>query len=156
MNKKQKAITILQRQRNKLEKLKNPTDIDVDWVIQTKTYIDKFFGENSPQSKRLIGVPIAQETTPNFIPFLKDCIETINDIGLYKKPKTNFLYTIPEWAASLLLTLIFIIGVTVGETKLVSSIFKHKDKEQTSELFRINSPVPSASITKYLTKYKCE
>jgi len=109
-----KAIKLLEGQITKLKRLKSPMDMEVDFLIQTKTYIDKFFGSDSPQSKRLTGVPIAQETTPDFIPFLNDCIETINYFGLYKEKNKNILSTQNNWKLLAIATTIFIAGLSAG------------------------------------------
>jgi len=103
---KRKAIKILKRQIWKLNQLDNPRDVDVDFLIQTKTYIDKFFGNESAQSKRLTGVQIA--------PFLNDCVDTINNIGLYKHENKNILSKQSNWKLVVIAITIFVTGLTTG------------------------------------------
>jgi hypothetical protein len=114
MNKKT-AITILNRQIDKLKILESPKDYSYDWLVQTTTYIDNFFGLDSNQSKRIKDNPIGCSHTSNLIPFLNDCIETIMNIGLYKKPKINLLSSIPNWIIILILPALVTLGVLLGK-----------------------------------------
>lgn len=135
------AISILSRQRDKLKDLELPGDLSFDWLVQTRTYIDNFFGEESHQSGRLKRIPLGSVNSPNLIPFLNDCIETIKDIDLHKKPKSNYLVSMPNWAASLLLMLIFTVGLALGELKLISSVFNNKNPDS-SNTITLNKPRP--------------
>ena len=107
-----KAIEILQNQKLKLD---NPNILkDETWVSQTASYIKDFFGENSTEysfisnfnfkipfnqyDSKTFPLRIMTEKTLKCKKYLENCIETINDKGLYKKPKRNFLNTISDTA----------------------------------------------------------
>ncbi len=133
---KQKAIGILNRQIEKLDK-KNPKDFNIEWKVQTCSYIDKFFGGITHESKRINSAPSNSQYSPDLIPFLNDCIETIQDVGIYKKPKTNFLYSMPRnWVAMLSFPLIFTIGLALG------NIEKKNQLNDSANKTEINSSTP--------------
>lgn len=111
---KKSAITIINKQIYKLSKLEKPSHFESTWLVQTKTYIDKFFGNESNESKWFSNLSPGSKYAPDPIPFLNDCIETINHIGLYKKPKSNLLSTIPNWIIILLLPALLTLGIMIG------------------------------------------
>jgi hypothetical protein len=114
MNKKT-AKQIINNQIEKLSAFNSPSEFHGNWKIQTKTYIELFFGNDSDQfkyMKNIEGVSSAYRSDPT--KFLKDCIELIDNIGLYKKPKQNFLYTMPNWVAMLAFPLMLTIGIAFG------------------------------------------
>lgn len=86
--KKRKAISILQNQIDKLDVKEN---LNHQWTIETRTYLTKFFGQDSEQLnylKNFHWTPNVASNPEDFKPaiksFLKDCINTINNIGLKK------------------------------------------------------------------------
>jgi len=109
------AKKIIKNQIKKLSSFREPKEFDNNWKIQTKTYIELFFGNNSDQFTHMKEIRGAgNQYAPDPTPFLKDCVELIDDIGLYKKPKQNFLYTMPNWLAMLAFPLMLTIGITIG------------------------------------------
>jgi len=114
MNKKT-AIKILRKQLAKAEDPETFEIIQNAWKVQTKTYICNFFGEESNEYKWISEVTLYGLYKADPIPFLKNCIETINNIGLYKKPKANFLISAPNWLIMLLFPFIFSTGLAIGK-----------------------------------------
>lgn len=103
---KEKAIEILKRQRDKLDIEKHTND--EAWIFQTAEYIRQFFGEDSTQfsfisqfkwhvlsspwdSNELIKHWLDQKPK-EAKQFMDNCIESLNDTGLYKSPKPNFFH----------------------------------------------------------------
>lgn len=124
---KRKAIDILHKQIVKLgqDNFNNKT-----WTIQTKTYLESFFGKESEQyqyfHKYYWSLDYASRTKPKTIEMLKhtaetllnDCIDTIDDLGLKKQePKGNIISRMSDkWAVTIVLGLItfaFWLGTTV-------------------------------------------
>lgn len=101
----QKAIQTLERQRDKINDPKHPNNDT--WKVQTASHIKDFFGEKSDEyahirqfSFSVFGhTGMSKEQWRNemdmnkrrIVQFLDTCIETINDKGLYKPRKKNFL-----------------------------------------------------------------
>ncbi len=135
---KSRRIEILKQQIEKLNDEKY--EKDEKWTIQTLTYINRFFGENSPQSKYIkefkfqgyIEYPYTKEDQEkdkikqinDAKRFLHDCIEVINnDVAVLKKH--NFLerfgnnVVIPIITAAIpgLLTVGYIFGVSTTDSK---------------------------------------
>ena len=128
---KQKAITILNKQIVKLESKNFHHPI---WNIQTKTYLEKFFGKDSEQHKffhvrfwnidslRSKGITIE---TKKFVAssFLSDCIDTIDDIGLNKAdPKGNFLSRQSDRMILFWLGVLFSGGLLLG--RIIYKVFE--------------------------------
>jgi hypothetical protein len=114
------AISILNKQIDKLKLSKeNRTD---SWTIETKQYIISFFGEDSIQKDFFNGYSWVLNPNSDLdwqekqvIAFLNDCINTIRNIGLYKKEKPNFLVTLPNWIISAVLPGLFALGLLAGK-----------------------------------------
>lgn len=111
---KKKAINIINKQICKLKSLNDPKEFGSEWLLQTGTYIDTLFGIDSAQSQKIKSCSVGSKYSTDLTPFLNDCIEIINDIGVYKKPKNNFLFTMPNWLAMLLFPLMLTIGIAIG------------------------------------------
>jgi hypothetical protein len=92
--KRKKAISILGKQ---IDKIKNKDGQTSVWEIQTKAYIKLFFGKDSKQFDYFERFSFSSQYTYDPIPFLKECIEFIENSGLFKAPKKNFLETVPNW-----------------------------------------------------------
>lgn len=107
-----KAITILEKQKSKIEDTNHYNDDN--WVFQTAAYIKDFFGEKSPQfsfikqfhfyvmsasweSEKGINQRLS-EKPDDAKKFLDNCIETLQLKGIYKEPGKNFLYRISDTA----------------------------------------------------------
>jgi len=100
-----KAISILLRQKSKL--LDKNFYKDENWVFQTASYIKDFFGDNSTEYSfisrftftiKVLNVTPADEKRrllaekeESAIKFLDNCIETLQNKGIYKSDKNNFL-----------------------------------------------------------------
>ena len=116
--KKNKAIKILQGQINKLQKDDN---LNTRWVIETKSYLSKFFGKDSEQYegfknfkfKPYVGSD-PKEKKSGVESFLNDCINTIKNIGLIKEQKVNILNRIPDWSIIPIVTLLLLLGMSYG------------------------------------------
>lgn len=123
MNRK-KAKAILLKQKSKL------TDInyynDENQVFQTGSYIKDLFGENSTEynfiSRFTFTIKVMSNTTvderrqlliekeESAIKFIDNCIETIENKGLYKSEKVNFLKSLDN---STLIGVIIFFGSTI-------------------------------------------
>lgn len=122
--KKNQAISILKNQKSKIQNQQNRTQ---EWTVQTRTYIEKFFGVESKEVRYINKFSFFNYPSGDVDLFLDNCIETIENIGLYKKPKTNFLYAIPNWLAMLLFPLMLTIGIAIGNLQARSQLI---DKSQ--------------------------
>lgn len=152
------AIDILNRQRDRAEKQTHPHNDT--WVVQTTEHIKDFFGENSMQYSyikdfRFFAVPTNGLTEKQIKPglennkksavyFLNACIETINDKGLYKPPKKNFLASLSDtWLSVIFVTVIpslFFVGIWVGEYR---SDVKNIELRQELKEIRDQSIIPT-------------
>ena len=143
MNKKE-AVSILEEQINKLDDDKNH---NYNWFVETKTYIDSFLGKDSHQSDSLknrtfnqsskIGIS-KEENINNIKTSVRNCINVINNIGLYKKPKKNFLSSIPDSLLVLIFSTIGFVGFTMG--KYTSDV---KNFNQEQEIIFLNKEIDS-------------
>jgi len=133
MKNKKEAINILTKQQEKLSELSY--ELFQPWRIQTTTYIKDIFGEQSKEYSYIndLGrinnaIGIFNENQFNkrkneISVFLKNCIETIIHIRLYKPPKNNFLSEINnQWLISIIVGIIagmwsigFVIGQSIGQ-----------------------------------------
>lgn len=96
---KDKAIKLIMAQ---LEKLNSHLSLDV-WKNQTASYVKDIFGEQSEEYKWITDCklpryfdreqkPSAEKTfRDKCLLFLVECINTINQKGIYQKPNTNFI-----------------------------------------------------------------
>lgn len=129
----EKAIKILLVQRDKL--LDKKIYKDENWVFQTASYIKDFFGEHSPEYK-FIGTYtftalahnqmskeekqlLFKDKENKAVIFLNNCIETIQNKGLFKPPKKNFLQRIGNSAVwtiiGILVPALFSVGFLIGQ-----------------------------------------
>ena len=115
---KDKAIKILEVQ---LKKLRDINNLDNLWSIETRTYIEKFFGQDSEQLKyvkdfkwrpSVASDPISYR--PTMEKFLNNCIETIQNIGLYKAHSENWFSKLPNWIINLGLPALCFVSFGVG------------------------------------------
>jgi hypothetical protein len=108
-----KAIAILKNQK---EKLDHPTEFhrDENWVFQTASYIKDFFGDNSTEysfiSQFRFGVLRSNWDSDQDVSrwiaekpiqakkYLDNCIETLQNKGLYNLPKQNFVNRLNDTA----------------------------------------------------------
>ena len=107
-----RAIEILVRQKNKLSDIQGVADYT--WLTQTSSYVGLFFSKESPQYKFISGYRFGiyaevKHSVPEFERFINNCIEYIEDNGIYKPDKTNFLFRLDyRWVlGSLTAVLIF-------------------------------------------------
>lgn len=128
MNKK-KAIKIIEIQIEKLKEFKEPKNFDYNWKSQTMTYIENFFGSDSTEFNSIKNIQGSGPYATSPIPLLKNCIELIRNLGLYKKPKQNFLYSMPNWLAMLLFPLMLTIGITIGNFQAKSQMNDTNDNK---------------------------
>ncbi|WP_298147698.1 hypothetical protein [Flavobacterium sp.] len=132
-----KAVEILRQQIEKLQTSKdNRTQ---SWTIETRTYIVYFFGENSFQNEYFRHLSWSIEPKRDHdrqekdaIKFLEDCINTIKNVGLYKKPTTNILSKLSDSLIVLILTAIATVAVGIG--KYISDIQNIELKRENIEL----------------------
>ena len=102
------AVKILKTQIIKLEDfeyLKNLT-----WRTQTAEYVKHFFGAKSNQYSLINNFTFydsydnlsrdqqIKKSAVKAKHFLNDCIQVIENVGLYKEPKTNFLSSLNNYA----------------------------------------------------------
>ncbi|HMK17831.1 MAG TPA: hypothetical protein VK492_06530 [Chitinophagaceae bacterium] len=127
---KDKAVQVLNNQKAKLNSIS--TDNCTVWQTQTKSYIKSFFGESSPEYHYIDNFQFFYHVGDNWrgemnrnIPvaslFIDNCIETIDNNGLYKPPKPNWLTHVDNrWLVGIaagLLAGIFFLGRFVGSTE---------------------------------------
>ena len=89
-----KATEILQGQFDKL----NTRKPDTMWQTQTSSYVKTFFGEDSPEYSHISTHNYWDDRydyTRRGKEFINNCIETIQNRGLYKKPG-NFITRIDD------------------------------------------------------------
>jgi hypothetical protein len=161
----QKAIEILKRQRDKINDPKHPNNDT--WKVQTASHIKDFFGESSDEYAHIsqfsfsvlghAGMSSDQwkmELNMNkrrISQFLDSCIETINDKGLYKPHKGNFLASLSDtWLSVIFVTVIpslFLAGIWVGEYR--SDV---KNIELRQELKSVRDSLLSSTTEKEASK----
>jgi len=106
-----KAIEILKGQKDKLQSFENQNQ---NWVFQTASYIKDFFGENSTEFSFISQFRFevvssnwdSSEDIRRWLAekpveakhFLDNCIETLQQKGLFKLPGQNFLSRLTETA----------------------------------------------------------
>lgn len=148
--KKQKAINIIQNQINKLD---NDKFYAESWLIETRHYLNSFFGENSQQERYFKdftfgimypGDVSKKEKIDRSKIFLKDCINTIQNVGLKKEPSSNFLSKIPSWLLTLILTGLFALAIMLGQ--ILSDRQNLELKQENKELKEILSYKSTDSI----------
>ncbi|MCT4662909.1 MAG: hypothetical protein N4A40_13715 [Tissierellales bacterium] len=113
-----KAINILKGQIEKLKDEKNLNDL---WILETKTYVSHFFGENSSQVWFLRDFKWKNGIADDIIKsrdtvktFLNDCISTIDNIGVKKETKQKLLNRIPDWSILPIISALIFIGTVFG------------------------------------------
>jgi len=144
--KKQRAIGILKNQIDKLNKIKEGNT--TIWTNSTNTYLERFFGDLSSQSNffkysywntgNKINTNTFDEQKEKGVEFLKECIELIDNLGLYKPPKENFLSRLPNgW-------ILPIIGSLMAGSYFVGGFFSEKVYLNNPIEVKKSSPIPSA------------
>lgn len=167
----QTALNILNRQ---LSKIVNIQKGDTSWVLQTQEYIKTFFGDETHFLHFFKTFTFKQlhnygsEDDPHLIDrkkrateFLNDCIQTLNDIGLYKKPKQNFLSSLSDTALwtmfgtilPLIIYLSFYFGKKEGDNKIEKLEIELQKSKDTISSIRITSfpnsyPIPKTDTNK--------
>lgn len=122
------AISIIQSQ---IDKLKNSNENrNFSWTNETRAYIVEFFGKDSEQNSYFNDfnswwklIPSIDKDFPesidnnekNVIKFLEGCIDIIKNIGIVKKPKVNYLHTLPEWVITMVLPSLIVLGIMIGK-----------------------------------------
>lgn len=127
----QKAVSILSKQIVKIEQKDFHYPI---WNIQTTTYLREFFGEKSEQyyffqnhywnidTIHAKGITIEVKKYIA-ISFLNDCIDTINDIGLYQKEnKGNYISRLSDRMITFWIVSVFSGGVYFG--RIIYKVFE--------------------------------
>lgn len=111
---KNKAISVLKNQIEKLNKL--PFENTSNWITQTSTYIDLFFGIDSHQHSyfHYYGEIKSEQKKKQLEDFLTDCIEIISINGLHKKPIDNWFSKLPNWAINLGLPALCFVSFGIG------------------------------------------
>lgn len=107
-----KAISILNNQILKIKEKDGQTSV---WEMQTKAYIKLLFGNESMQFEYFERFSFSSGYTYDPIPFLRECIEYIENKGVYKMPKKNFLETVPNWLIMLIIPFLFSVGLATGK-----------------------------------------
>lgn len=159
-------IKILKIQIDKLDDEKYKKD--QKWTIQTLTYINRFFGVDSPQSKYMNDFKfhgyIPHNATKEYIEkdrieqiesvkrFLQDCIEIVNNNGIYVR-KNNFLERLSN--QTLIALIIFLIpsiiyvgylfGIATTDSRNVmlrqeNAILTKENNSLNDSLLRIKTP----------------
>jgi hypothetical protein len=143
-----KAIEILNKQIEKLSQNRNE-----NWTIETHTYIKMFFGENSRQNDFFRYYSWSDNPGTNLngqekatIDFLKNCINTIKNVGLHKEPKHNFLNQLSD---SLIVLILSVIGfVCFGLGKYMSDVQNIELKSQVERLTKSPISTPNSNSNK--------
>lgn len=119
---KSKAISILE---NQIYKLENIEEVNIAiWNDATNSYLKLLFGESSRQSSFLdryyweTSVPNSKRTFKiqknKAIVFLKECIEVVENVNVYKPPVENWFSKIPDWVINMGLPALFFMGLFLG------------------------------------------
>lgn len=146
---KDKAIKILKTQSEKLNDVNN---LDNLWSIETRTYIEKFFGQDSEQLKyvkefkwrpSVSSEPVLYR--PTMVKFLNNCIETISNIGVYKPPTENWFSKLPNWSINLGLPALCFVSFGIGV--LFTTNNNYELRKENSELKEKLSFISSDTIT---------
>jgi hypothetical protein len=153
----QKAILIIKGQIKKIE----DENFDYDsWKTQCTTLIEFYFGENSGEYKSLhkptiryySGYETQKELTEKrqseiktICKVLETATETLEIVGIYKKPKSNILSSISEgwliFIAGLIISAfagLFYIGYWCGQQGLFANsplVPKHKTTQSTNKTY---------------------
>ena len=167
----QTALKILQRQLLQIETIQKG---DNSWVLQTQEYIKNFFGEQTIllsffNNFTFIAIhSYGSEDDPMLInrkkqatEYMTGCIQSLNDIGLYKKPKQNFLSSLSDTALwtmfgtilPLIIYLSFYFGKKEGDNKIERlEIELQKSKDTISSIrittFPNSNPIPNTDTSK--------
>jgi hypothetical protein len=164
----QKAIEILNIQKSKLDSGKSLND--GIWRIQLLSYIATYFSENSTEYKflskkhfyvdeydsrayRISENSIQDDLKEKIVQareFIDNCIETLKNTGIYRKPKSNFLSRVSEnW-------LIFICGIIISVLVGIFYIgYWYGQHSSLTPPFVTNQKAEKpANITNDTTKYK--
>lgn len=139
---KSKAIKILKKQ---IVKLESADEYISSWIIQTNSYLEMIFGLKSKQSNFFrngffdIQIWDKADATDDDIDdefkritlnkksiavnFLNECIDLIDDIGVYKpEPKGNYISRLSDNMITFWLGIIFSGGLLIG--RMVYKIFE--------------------------------
>lgn len=143
--KKKHAIQVLRKQINKLD---HNTNLNNKWTVQTKSYLKAFFGTDSEQYEYFKDFRwkhgVADDPEKHVKPvsiFLNDCIEVIQDIGLKKEEKKNFLSRIPDWSIiPIIASLIFIGGILGRYQKDIAFIRMEEKIEKLQDSLSVAAP----------------
>ena len=158
----QTAIQILERQLSEIQAIQKG---DRSWVLQTQEYIKSFFGEQSvllsffDKFNFLEHWSYNTEDDPTLLKrktqaavYLTGCIQTLKDVGLYKKPRQNFLSSLSDTALwtmfgtilPLIIYLSFYFGKKEGDNKI---------EKLEIELQKSKDTISSIRITTFLNTY---
>lgn len=113
---KNKAVSSLRKQ---IKKLDNKENMNEFWCIETRTYINSYFGENSEQFDQIKDFhwndKNINDTTKGIIyKYLESCIETIIVLGIKKEHYENWFSKLPNWGINLGLPAICFISFGLG------------------------------------------
>ena len=113
---KSKAVSSLKKQINKLD---NSENMNHSWCVETRTYLNAYFGENSEQSNNLKKfewdtINDKEKYKKSTLTYLESCIDTINNIGIKKENHDNWFSKLPTWAINLGLTGLCFISFSTG------------------------------------------
>lgn len=142
-----KATKIIERQ---IEKLQNTEALKNElWKLQTLSSLKTILGDNSDECKRFSNFRIYDESLRlirkdvdervandklKIQSFLKDCIETVKDKGVYHPPNSNWL---SRWAEksldSLLATLTTIVLTLCGVCWILGGVYNKPEKIENLE-----------------------
>jgi len=155
------AINIIKRQIVKLSKTSGE-DLYL-WQNQTCTYILSFFNDNSYEYSYIKNYTFfeAAQRGRNSEPksldkirkelnlFLNNCIETINDLGLYKPPVDNWFSKLPNWLINLGLPTLCFISFSFGIL-----FTNNNNRELINENKKLNNKLLLISSDSISNKYK--
>ncbi len=135
-----KAINILKKQ---IDKLKTDNDRTKEWTFQTRTYIENFFGKESKEFLYINKFSFFNMYHDDVELFLNNCIELIENVGLKKNHKTNFLFTLPDWVVYLILPGLFSAGLAFGK---YSSDLQNIELKRELQLLKDSISVPTNNM----------
>ena len=128
------------------------------FLDQTKTYIVSFFSKDSHEYDYIKHfyfsdfsvITKGSTRKSNTIDdlknelkkFLTNCIETINNIDLYKPPIDNWFSKLPDWLMSLILTTLFGLGIVIGNVTSDKQNFKlRQDNKELRSLLKSSDSI---------------
>lgn len=147
--KKDKVLSILKSHKDEFNEIEIYFRV---WLVQTKSYVEKFFGKDSAQYEYItnfIAIHSTRDYSQNdffeITKFVDYCISNIQNTDVYKPPKQNLLNRIPDWSIMPIITAFLILGAIYGRYQKDVAFIRLEEKLKNIE---ISSPViPGKDMT---------